>query len=369
MSTGTWRLGRRPALDGLRGIAVLLVVATHFDTGQFTSGGVMGVKVFFTLSGFLITSLLLDELASTSRVNLRRFYVRRARRLGPAFAVVLAVCVLLAARGWPLGLAPGMVAASLGYVSNWYLLGTTDDGVIQWGAMGHMWSLAIEEQFYIVWPVLVIAVAARWGRSGVLRAAIGLAALSLGIWALTGRSALATDVSAWCLLAGCGLAAFMQGRDTGSPSLAWAFPVLAVIPLTVVPGVGVSWGHVFVLGVGAGWGHVFAPVATVAAIWVAAQRQVRWLEAGWLRWVGRRSYGLYLWHAVIAYLCAELPGPWWAVTPVGVAVSLALTELSWRYVESPFLTRRSPSERGTVSRSDPVSRTDALAVTPVVPAA
>jgi peptidoglycan/LPS O-acetylase OafA/YrhL len=324
---GTWRLGHRPGLDGLRGFAILLVLVTHFDHGQqLESGGVMGVKVFFTLSGFLITSLLLEELAEAGEASLREFYIRRALRLGPALVVMLLTISCLALVGWPLNITGPAVAGAAGYVSNWYLLSTmSEDGWIDWGGLGHMWSLAVEEQFYIVWPLLLL-VAHRWhGRGGVLTVSTVGAAASLAWWVYTDRHTIATDVSAWCLLAGCALAAFMHQRSAARPSLWLALPVLAL-----VAGVGIE-------GFGVSWGHVLAPVAAGLAVWVAAQRRVPWLEVGWLRWLGRRSYGLYLWHFPVAYLVGYAHGPWAARAIVGVALSFALAELSWRFVESPAL--------------------------------
>jgi peptidoglycan/LPS O-acetylase OafA/YrhL len=324
---GTWRLGHRPGLDGLRGFAILLVLVTHFDHGQqLESGGVMGVKLFFTLSGFLITSLLLEELADAGRVRLLEFYIRRALRLGPALAVLLVAVSCLAVVGWPLHLTRAAVAAAAGYVSNWYLLSTMSEGDwIQWGGLGHMWSLSVEEQFYIVWPLLLLA-AYRWrGRGGVLTVSTVGAAASLAWWVYTGRHTIATDVSAWCLLVGCALAAFMHQRPAARPPRWLAVPVLGL-----VAGVGVE-------GFGVSWGHVVAPVVTGLAVWVAAQRRVPWLELDWLRWLGRRSYGLYLWHFPVAYLAGYANGPWLVRVIVGVALSFALTELSWRLVESPAL--------------------------------
>lgn len=325
-----WRLGHRAALDGVRGVAIMLVLMAHFDRGGLTAAGVMGVKVFFALSGFLITSLLLEERAVRDRVDLRRFYLRRALRLLPALATMVFIVAAAAAAGWPLSVRPGVALAALGYVSNWYLLAEgweSTDFVFR--SLGHTWSLSIEEQFYLVWPMVLIGAAAwRGRRAACLVAGLG-ATLSLGSWALTGRSALASDVSAWCLLAGCLLALAMHRRVVRSPSPLWAAPLLVLFPLGTVSGFGI------------GWGHLIAPLVTLSALWVGAQRRVAWLELGWLRWLGQRSYGLYLWHVPISQIAGRLPVPYPMIVVIGIALSLLATEVSWRLVETPFLRLKS----------------------------
>jgi peptidoglycan/LPS O-acetylase OafA/YrhL len=159
-----WRLGRRPELDGLRGIAILLVVARHADTPGCASGGAIGVTMFFTLSGFLITSLLLEESASTGRVDLAAFYRRRALRLFPALFACIAVTIVLAVLLGTWIASEQMVAAALLYFGNWALIARAEAGVL-----GHTWSLSVEEQFYVTWPLVLVL----FGRSR--RAVIWLA--------------------------------------------------------------------------------------------------------------------------------------------------------------------------------------------------
>jgi len=155
------------ALDGLRGFAVLIVVLSHFAPDQ-APGGFLGVDLFFVLSGFLIISLLVTEWESTGGIHLGEFWVRRARRLLPASLVVLGVVLL---HGWlrtgpasrhQLGL-DGL--SSLFYVANWRFIASGQSYVMQFvqttpSPLRHMWSLAIEEQFYLVWPLVVVGVAA-----------------------------------------------------------------------------------------------------------------------------------------------------------------------------------------------------------------
>src|SRR5580692_3677136 len=150
-----------PGLDGLRALAVLAVVAYHLGL-SWVPGGLLGVGVFFTLSGYLITDLLLGQHAQTGSLQLTDFWLRRARRLLPALFVMLAVVVTWVAllhRSQLAGLR-GAVAAAATYVSNWYLIGEHTSYFARFGPpspLGHLWSLAVEEQFYLVWPWLLLA--------------------------------------------------------------------------------------------------------------------------------------------------------------------------------------------------------------------
>ena len=176
-----FKLGYRPALDGLRAVAVLAVLTYH---AGWIQGGFLGVDVFFTLSGFLITTLLCEEHARDGTIAIRRFYVRRARRLLPALVVLLLVCggILFATMPsafWPI--LGGYLLGVLSYGANWLIIYWRDLGVF-----GHTWSLAIEEQFYLAWPVLLLAAAAtgpapRWIVAGLVTAAAGSLAWRLAL--------------------------------------------------------------------------------------------------------------------------------------------------------------------------------------------
>jgi peptidoglycan/LPS O-acetylase OafA/YrhL len=160
-----------PGLDGLRGVAVLAVMAFHAGLG-WAAGGLLGVDVFFVLSGFLVTSILLGEHARTGTLALRRFWARRARRLLPAlFVLLLGIC----AYAWWVsgGVAPaqlrGDALSTLGYVANWHYIATGQDYFVRYGGLSpllHTWSLAVEEQFYLVWPLVALVVLKRAGRRG-----------------------------------------------------------------------------------------------------------------------------------------------------------------------------------------------------------
>lgn len=335
----TWRLGRRPGLDGLRGVAILLVLLCHFDnpvSAPFTAAGVMGVTIFFTLSGFLITALLLAERDRSGRVDLAAFYRRRAVRLLPALVAMLLAVVVIQREVVTLGLSVAGTLSSLFYVANWW--GIAHPGVT---ALSHTWSLSIEEQFYFLWPLVVI-VAARWGRRVVLASAVAGSLLSFALltlgWSLGWADvSQRSDTRASSLLVGCALAAWMHGRTEGRSRPAVALGLLAaLLPMTLAKGALASSLMVTV------------PLATAGILWATAQGSgVRLLEARWLRWVGQRSYGLYVWHFPVMLLGFQLaPGADWRVrSAVCLAASFAVTVASWRWVEQPFMRLRSrPAE-------------------------
>ena len=154
------RLGYQPGLDGLRGLAVLAVIGYHAGFG-WLHGGWIGVEVFFVVSGFLITSLLVEEREATGRVDLRQFYVRRARRLLPALGVMLAVVATVTLIAGSAAERAGVrrdLPWALGYLANWgQIVGDVPYFAAEAPVLRHLWSLAIEEQFYLVWPLVFLA--------------------------------------------------------------------------------------------------------------------------------------------------------------------------------------------------------------------
>src|SRR4051812_1260724 len=233
------KLEHVPALDGLRGVAVLGVLAFHLG---HLRGGYLGVDLFFVLSGFLITSLLLAEWEHDGRIALGAFWARRARRLLPALFVLIGAVAVYAATSPP-ALVPsalrGDALATLGYVANWHAV-LAHHGYWELFAapslLAHTWSLAIEEQLYVVWP-LVVVVALRFGRRGLLWTALALAVASAvpmiivhGPGDDTARAYSGTDTRAAAVLAGAALAAW-RGRRVAALQLA-AVP-LAVAWFTV----------------------------------------------------------------------------------------------------------------------------------------
>lgn len=317
---------RLPALDGLRGVAVLLVFVYHVgitgwpglslpltDGRLLIGGGFVGVQLFFALSGYLITSILLAELERAEQLNLGRFYLRRVRRLYPA---LLAVCVALVVISLATGeLAPATAlseaARALTYTSNVWELPV-------W--LKHTWSLSVEEQFYVVWPLLAWGVFRLGGRKLVGWFALALAG---GVMVCRHTQDLSLHANYFVLrwdapLAGCAVAAFGFAPRR---ALVWAVPVLVAHSLTM-PMVYDAWPYTL--------------TAIASAVVVAGATNFRALESSVLRHFGTISYGLYCWHGLLMHLAL----PWWA----WAWLSLLVAEMSWRYVESPFISRARPGE-------------------------
>jgi peptidoglycan/LPS O-acetylase OafA/YrhL len=351
------KLGYVPALDGLRGVAILLVVAYHFFGLQ---GGFFGVDVFFVLSGFLITTLLLEEHFDCGRISLRRFYARRARRLLPALGCVLMFSLLVAAANLQAGLTEfawvraKAVAACLFYAGN----------LVR--AFGHQlpielspfWSLGQEEQFYIVWPALLIVVL----RFRVRPARLAVALLSVGslviVWriallvsgASTDRVVFGPDAHSDGLLFGAALAA---ARFSGSLRIKRAAARSAAAGVAVVVIL-----SVFVSGTRLGYmiGYPAIEVASVGLI-VAAIAGSRLLSWRPLVWVGTISYGLYVWQGPVLLLFGH--------GVIAASIAVALGYGSTRWIEAPFRRRRAtkaPTEgRLLVVEQDALGELDAAA--------
>jgi peptidoglycan/LPS O-acetylase OafA/YrhL len=339
-----------PALDGLRGVAILGVLLFH--TGHLP-GGFLGVDLFFALSGYLITDLLLREIAATGAVSLAAFWGRRVRRLLPALAVMLTGITLLV---WAAG-PPDTVRSTLSDgpwvqvdLVNWHLLAVQAS---YWDRSGqsrvfeHLWSIAVEEQFYLVWPLLLLVIA-RWGRRPARMVAVlaGLvSAVSLALMlALVNpadptRVYTGTDTRAFSLLLG---ALIATGPVRSALVRAVGRRAGAVSGL-LAAGIGMAW--VLVDGVNSLWlycGGLFAhSLASALLVGLCAQapRTLVAKALAWqpLRWLGLISYSLYLWHWPVTVLLSPqrtgLGG--WSQTAVVVAVSVSLAALSKYLVEDP----------------------------------
>ncbi len=375
-----------PGLDGLRALAVVAVMVYHANHAWF-GGGFLGVEVFFVISGYLITLLLIGEDERHGHVDLGQFWLRRARRLLPALFVMLAgllVYMSLFERK-PLGRTRGDFLGGTFYVSNWYQIfvgqGYADSGAF--APLRHLWSLAVEEQFYLLWPLVMIVILRRARRNlpkvglWLIGVSIAIAVLTAGLfasgdvpttcspdnmhgyWELFGRCIsindtlyLGTITRAGGLMLGAGFAmlwrpvAIMRGplRHKGRLLDLLAVVGLAVLALLMwkvtLTGVGRTQGTRFDPWLFRG-GFMWTGIATLLLIAAVTHRGA---VAGWtignpqFTWIGTRSYGLYLYHWPIYQIIRTYAGV--ALTTgqfvLAIAITLPITELSYRFVETPI---------------------------------
>jgi peptidoglycan/LPS O-acetylase OafA/YrhL len=349
-----------PGVDGLRALAVLAVFVYHFHNGGgWLPGGFLGVDVFFVISGYLITSLLLSEFRKEGRVDLVRFWLRRARRLLPAVGVLIAVVMVLGAffDFGQISTLRGQALASMAYVTNWDLILSHQSYFQEFARPSlfrHLWSLAVEEQFYLLWPLVFAACMTRFGHRrllvGVFAGAIASSLLMAILFdpANPNRVFYGTDTRATPLLVGVALAFFWhperlkQKTGTLAPAAldavgAFGLAMVLITFLTVhdyEPSL--YHGGFLLLSV---WtalllGALAHPAASIGGI----------VGNPAMRWLGLRSYSFYLWHWPILELTrpgidVPLHGP--VLFALELSATIALADLSYRYVEQPF--RRSSS--------------------------
>jgi peptidoglycan/LPS O-acetylase OafA/YrhL len=372
------RLSYSPGLDGLRAIAVMAVLLYHAEL-PFIPGGFLGVEVFFVISGYLITALLLAEWSGRGTISLKDFWLRRAKRLLPALYVLLVVTL-----AYSVVFLPGEVAglredaiAAVGYVTNWFLvLGKQSyfESVGRPSLLQHLWSLAVEEQFYLIWPI-VLSVglglgARRLRRRRVLTVAVVGALASAVAMALMytpgvdpSRVYYGTDTRATGLLCGAALAFLWSPADRYHPSEAgrerlrlpdrgrlrrrwgWTAPLLLDV-LSIAALGGLVW---FFLHLGEfepllyRGGFVLVGLTTVAAIMAVVHPYSHvgsyLLGSAPMRWIGVRSYGIYLWHwPVFMVTRPELDVPFdgLPLLALRLSITIALADLSYRFVERPI---------------------------------
>jgi peptidoglycan/LPS O-acetylase OafA/YrhL len=373
-SSGSWAY--RPQLDGLRALAIVAVMGFHYFPGVFR-GGHLGVELFFVLSGYLITGLLVAERSSTDAIDLRAFWARRALRLYPALVVaVIGALIFAGVLGNP-GLGDSGVAisalAALLYVNDFALLGGNFNGYLD-----PTWSLGVEEQFYIAWPLalgrlLRTRSPATLGRlAGALAAGCALvnavvyfaAAHFLHHRGFGFRVDYFTPLGhATALLAGCAVALSPPRPGRILSCIAAAGGALIVAFFFVGPAL-----HGSALWYGAQQLFVIAAAAVIAH---QASRRSRLLAAAPVVWLGRRSYAVYLWHqAILVAVSHELThASTVGLALVGIPCSIAVAELSARYVERPFLRLKRRFARVSVAGPEPERPVAVLPETLAAPAA
>ncbi len=350
-----------PGLDGLRAVAVLAVIAFHLNFG-WAPGGLLGVGIFFTLSGYLITDLLLTQLSARGHIKLLAFWLARARRLLPALFLMLAIVV-----AWVTVFGPAQpdqfrkaVVSAVVYVNNWQQIFANVSYFARFapeGPLNHLWSLSVEEQFYIVWPFLLLLgvklVRERPLASGIrprlALVTLGLAFASSILMAVLYHPSLdpsriyyGTDTRAGGLLFGAALAMVWPSRRLSHR--------IALNARNTLDGLGLLGLLIVAIMI---WqvgefdaflyrgGFVVLSLATVLILMPLAHpacRLGRWLGARPLRWVGVRSYAIYLWQTPIIVLTSPTGrhGQSLVRDALQVAAILAISALSWKFVEEPI---------------------------------
>lgn len=343
-------------IDGLRAIAVLAVIVYHLNF-NWAPGGLLGVGIFFVLSGYLITDLLIAQWSRLGRLDMKDFWLRRARRLLPALLLLLVFTMVWVTFFKPehLPAMKGDVPAALLYVSNWWLIFQDVSYFEKFGPpspFGHLWSLAVEEQFYLVWPLL-LALGLRFvkRRGPLVAMTLTVSALSAVLMVLLyepgadpSRVYYGTDTRVFALLIGAALAMVWPSRKLSED--------ISRRARTLLDFSGVAGLAVLLFAI---WktnqyddflyqgGLVFFSIVcavVVAVLAHPASRFARWMGCKPLKWLGVRSYGIYLWHYPVIVLTS--PGSEQAdefAIPraiLQVAACIVLAALSWKYVEEPI---------------------------------
>ena len=327
---------RLPQLDGFRAVAVGLVTVFHGTQARF-SGGFIGVDMFFVLSGFLITALLVQEYEMRGQISFSKFYLRRLLRLAPALLALLVINTVFV-----VALSPDRAkqfcasAASLFFVMNWVVAFSFPCV----GNLGHMWSLGIEAQFYLVWPALLLAAVVLKGRTGVACLAIMLI-VSCVAWrtylVLGGSPPTRTyngfDTRADTLFIGCLLAVLPYQRFALAAQRSWLVPASFLSIIALLATWDAKWVHLggfTVVALSAAW-IITALMAPGSSALVAALRT--WPAV----YIGRISYGIYLWHLLFASALFGIGVPYAYVLAAIIPLSIAAASISYSLIERPFL--------------------------------
>jgi peptidoglycan/LPS O-acetylase OafA/YrhL len=359
---------RIPALDGLRGVAILAVLVHHQLTPLALRGGFLGVDLFFVLSGFLITGLLLAEFQQAGEISLRKFYLRRVLRLGPALFLYLAGCLLVTWYYQPNEFTRELklIGIGLAYATNWRMAFGWDTSL---DPTAIIWSLSIEEQFYLIWPLVLSAcLALKLKRRAIVCGLIlVIGSIIVNRYALLRGGAdltrlyYGTDTHADALLVGC-IAAFV-------PVVRLRASGLTLLGLLVATLLGYSiaaldFTSLFLYR--GGFTLVSVLVGILILVVANAPRSLPALILQWrlLRWFGQISYGLYLWHWLVIRNISFYYLGWWEPW-VKLALALGIASASFYLVEKPFNRMKARYE---VKRSaTPIPAEKTLAPGPDVP--
>ncbi|MHB1137576.1 MAG: acyltransferase family protein [Microthrixaceae bacterium] len=348
------KLGYQPSLDGLRAVSVLAVILYHADFALLP-GGFLGVEVFFVVSGFLITSLLLEERLHSGRIDLKQFWIRRARRLLPALYLLLAVVSAASILVYTdaAGRMGGDVLAALAYVSNWWNIFLNESYFAQAGRpplLRHLWSLAVEEQFYLLFPPIFAWALYKFGKG---KARVGLIVLAIASavemailfepYTDPSRVYYGTDTRLAGLLVGAVLALSWTPWRSTQAAARRAGPALDTIGVVGLVALGwyltrVNEFDPFIYRGGFLLLDVIC-IIVIAVLVHPAARLSKVLAWGPLVWIGLRSYAIYLWHWPIFQVTRpelDLPFSGFPVFVLRMVLTFGAAELSYRYVEQPL---------------------------------
>jgi peptidoglycan/LPS O-acetylase OafA/YrhL len=330
-----------PALDGIRAIAVLLVMLFHAHTPGFF-GGYLGVDIFFVLSGYLITSLLLNEMAETGEIRIHRFYLKRFTRLMPPLACLLALYLLLSAWAWPdynSHFRDALIAVF--YLSDFAPIMNMSPKML-----GHTWSLSVEQHYYLLWPVVLLLIVRIYGRQMVRAFVVMyLAATFWRIFCITsGQSWVMVyprfDVRVSGLIMGALLAVWLRSRPKFSaPSMLWMAPITlaAAISLTCF-----AWKNPLGLMIGTTCTELLAAIMILVVLKPGESVLHQLTNSAGAIYLGKLSYGLYLYHYPVFFYLRE-HFDWPATLGIGLPLSLGLAALSYHSIER--MSRNSRLER------------------------
>lgn len=338
-------LARIPALDGVRGVAVLTVFASHAGIPGFSVGGA-GVDAFFVLSGFLISSILIGEIDTTGSVSLPKFYLRRIKRLTPALIILVVLYAILA----PLLQSERSVAEHMGFsaLSFFYLMDYARAFWIHHNGLVHTWSLAVEEHFYLVWPFALLAMC-RWVPARHWLKVLAVAYLAATLW-----RCLSVDIFGWsatyfrfdsrlsALILGSLLAVIFRVQVSPRERQIWAIALIVGSCLIATLAIW-SYGGRESTGKWATLGIAMAEAVSLAVILSVVERHnegketllTRLLSGAAIVYVGRVSYGFYLFHHPLTYWLYGYH--WTVVLLISLPLALGLAALSYRFVERPIL--------------------------------